>query len=131
MALGVAETPAPGGNTKVPSFARENIESGKGVQFGYKQRSEHEIAERLGRLSRLAPGGNVEVPSFVEENKRHNKGAWVCCGCVQAGYALHHHEQALMRSLRPRVAGVVFGHRFKSETEIAEKLGRLSRLAPG
>lgn len=32
------------------------------------QQSEMEIAERLGRLSRLAPGGTYKVPSFAEDN---------------------------------------------------------------
>lgn len=53
----------------------------KGVKFGAKLKSEVEIAENLGRLSRLAPGGQYRVPSFVHDNVVQNKG-------VQFGHKL-------------------------------------------
>lgn len=35
-AIGYPEPPGPGGNTKVPSFARDNASSRKGVVFGHR-----------------------------------------------------------------------------------------------
>ena len=36
--------------------------------------TEAEIAERLGRLSRLAPGGTYRIPGFAHDNNVQNKG---------------------------------------------------------
>lgn len=78
------------------SFAHDNSVQRKGVKFGSKLKvgltvkqtrnwlivdmyslfcqTEMEVAEKLGRLSRLAPGGQVKIPSFAEENKHNGKG---------------------------------------------------------
>ena len=42
------EPPAPGGNTKIPSFVEENKNKGKGVKFGHKLKTPEEIAEACG-----------------------------------------------------------------------------------
>lgn len=81
-----------------------------GINAGCTQQSEMEIAERLGRLSRLAPGGTYKVPSFAEDNAVRV--------VVVANHSCTHgltqsHTLLLLRVLQTSGKGVVFGHKLK------------------
>lgn len=70
----IPEPPAPGGDCRIPSFAHDDAVLNKGVQFGHKLKNEFDIAERMGRLSRLAPGGNYRVPRYGQQVRERE-----CC----------------------------------------------------
>lgn len=87
--LGYPSGPAPGGSTRVPSFAHDNIVEGKGtvmrggmkqvgvdmftvavcgttgVPFGHKLKSTREILRAIGYPEPPAPGGTYRVPCHV------------------------------------------------------------------
>jgi len=51
QACGYPETPAPGGNTRIPSFVHDSKVQSKGVQFGHKLKTRREIEEACGWVS--------------------------------------------------------------------------------
>ena len=75
QACGFPQTPAPGGNCRIPSFVHEAKVQRKGVRFGARTLSWKEIERKLGIPEPPAPGGNCRVPSFVRDNVLNRKGA--------------------------------------------------------
>lgn len=80
LACGFPQTPAPGGNCRVPSFVHEAKVQRKGVRFGNRTLSWKEIERKLGIPEPPAPGG--ECGAVFDAAPVHCAWHHVVCFCV-------------------------------------------------
>ena len=128
----------------MPSFVEESRRQNKGVVFGHKTKTDEQIAKELGRYPTLAPGGSVRIESFAHDNKvRLREGAVACLHvvsllCTRSSAVGCHSvtgESPRLGECGLRVhcnlTSDVWRVRLKSDMEMAQSLGRWSRLGPG
>lgn len=143
-----SEPPAPGGNTKVPSFARDAADQNKGVRFASRIPTRDEIVDYLpGHKHTPAPGGTLPVSSFAEKNKKEKRGPTMGAGDrfqtrrdvnKRLGYpdgppggTLELPVPSFAEEAKRGNRGVRILGKLKDRLEIDEKLGIFHGPAPG